>query len=282
MAHDAFHAGDLTAVIGDNEAYENHRAGYNGIHRLTHRSNSRSLFTVAGLNHEHIFDGDKDLRGDRKITFEPRNSPMEFTKISDAEAELHQPPTSTFHLESWTRFKLVAPHYIDFAFRCKAHQHAFTHGYIGLFWATYIDNPENKSIYFRDEKGWVQLCTQAHNDQSTVLHVADKTELQFIPNSGPMLYKNFSPLRYTDPFYYGYFDTHQYIIMFDRAEGIRFSHSPSAGGPPSATEVAWDWQLIIPGYEVAHEYSYRARMIYREHCSREQVEREFKTWRASL
>src|SRR5207248_2869813 len=99
---------------------------------------------------------------------------------------------------------------------------------------------------------------------------------QFIPNSGPMLYKNFSPLRYTEPFYYGYFDTHQYIIMFERAEGIRFSHSPSGGGPPSATEVAWDWQFILPEFEVAREYTYRER------CTREEVEREFKTWRASL
>jgi len=45
--------------------------------------------------------------------------------------------------------------------------------------------------------------------------------------------------------YYGLFGTHQYIVMFDRSDGIRFAHSPSAGGPPSATEVAWDWQFII-------------------------------------
>jgi len=44
MANDTFRAGDLTAVIGDNEPYEGHRAGYNGVHRLTHRTNSRSLF----------------------------------------------------------------------------------------------------------------------------------------------------------------------------------------------------------------------------------------------
>jgi hypothetical protein len=91
MARDTFQIGDLTAVIGDNEAYEGHRAGYNGVHRLTHRTNPNSLFTVTGLNLEHIFDGDQDLRGDVKVTFEPRNAPMTFTKISDSEAELHQP-----------------------------------------------------------------------------------------------------------------------------------------------------------------------------------------------
>jgi len=282
MARDTFQIGDLTAVIGDNEAYEGHRGGYNGVHRLTHRTQPKSLFTVTGLNLEHIFDGDQDLRGDAKVTFEPRNAPMTFRKISESVAELHQPPTPTFHLESWTRLRLSAPHYIDLTFRCKPHQHVFTHGYIGLFWATYIDAPENKAIYFRDDKGWVQFCTQTHYDESTVLHVADKTQLQFTAGTRPMLYKNLSPLRFSDPLYYGLSGSHQYIVMFDRTEGIRFSHSPSGGGPPSATETAWDWQFIIPSYEVSQEYGYRARVAYRQRCSRDDVLDEYKKWIVAL
>src|SRR6059036_169364 len=134
MAHETFRAGDLTAVIGDNETYPGHRAGYNGVHRLTHRTNPKSLFTVTGLNLEQ----------------------------------------------------------------------------------------------------------------------------------------------------YGFFGSHQYILMFDRTDGIRFSHSPSGGGPPSATEPAWDWQFIIPEYEVAHEYGYRARVIYRGHCCRDEVLQEYTNWRATL
>jgi len=279
MARDTFQIGDLMAVIGDNEGYEGHRAGYNGVHRLTHRTNPKSLFTVTGLNLEHIFDGEQELRGDNKVFFEPRNAPMSFKKISESEAELHQPPTPTFHLESWTRFKLVAPHYIDMVFRCKPHQHVFTNGYIGLFWATYIDAPENKAIYFRDDKGWVQFCTQMHNDESTVLHVNDKTELEFAPNTRPTLFKSLSPLRFSDPLYYGYFGGHQYILMFDRTDGIRFSHSPSGGGPDNP---AWDWQFIIPDYDVAKEYGYRARVVYRERCSRDEVLDEYKKWRRDL
>ena len=34
-------------------------------------------------------------------------------------------------------------------FRFRPTQHVFTHGYIGLFWASYINAPEDKSIYFR-------------------------------------------------------------------------------------------------------------------------------------
>jgi hypothetical protein len=282
MARDTFQAGDLTVVIGDNEAYEGHRAGYNGVHRLIHKGAEKSIFTVTGLNHEHIFDGEQDLRGDTKVFFEPRNNPITFTKLSDTEAELHQPETPTFHLESWTRFKLVAPHYIDFTYRCKPHQHAFRNGYIGLFWASYINSPENKAIYFRDAKGWVQLCTQGHDNQSTVLHVDDRTELKFAPDTRDTLYKNLSPLRYSDPFYYGYFGEKVYIIMFDRTEGIRFAHSPSGGGPPSAPEPAWDWQYILPKYEVLQEYGYRARAVYRDRCSRDEILAEYQTWKKSL
>jgi hypothetical protein len=177
----------------------------------------------------------------------------------------------------------VAPHYIDFSFRCRAHQHAFRNDYIGLFWANYINAPENKSIYFRDARGWVQYCTQEHNNQSTVRHVDDKVELAFLDVPQQTLYKNLSPLKFSEPFYYGYFGaTHVFVLMFDRAEGVRFSHSPSSGGPPSAPNPAWDFQYIVPKFEVMQEYGYQARVVYRERCPREEIEREFRNWRQSL
>src|SRR5438874_3445064 len=111
MAHGTFRAGDLTAVIGDNAAHEQHRAGYNGVWSLTHRTEPTNLFvpSVAGLNLEHIFDGDKDDKGQgTKVFFEPRNAPMSLKVISETEAELHQPPTPTFQTENWTRFKVTA------------------------------------------------------------------------------------------------------------------------------------------------------------------------------
>ncbi|HLY10096.1 MAG TPA: hypothetical protein VKW04_12385 [Planctomycetota bacterium] len=63
MAHETFQAGDLTAVIGDNDDDDQRRTGYNGIHRLIHRTlPEKSLFGVAGLHFESIFDGDQDQR----------------------------------------------------------------------------------------------------------------------------------------------------------------------------------------------------------------------------
>ena len=288
MTHDTFQVGDLTAVIGDNGTHGEHRAGYNGLWSLTHRTEPANLFVpaVAGLNLEHIFDGHHgDYDNCRKVFFEPRNAPMTFAKISDAEAELHQPPTPTFQLESWSRFKLVAPHYIDFSFKFKPTQHVFTHGYIGLFWACYINAPEDKSIYFRGGGNWQQLCSQQHNDESTVRGRQDKIELKFSPQIGNALYKNLSPLRFDVPFYYGIFKQHNYIIMFDRSEGIRFTQSPSGGGgnpKEQTTNPAWDFQYLLPRYEVLKEYAFRARVVYRERCPRSEILREYENWQKSM
>ena len=233
MASDTFSAGDITAIIGDNEAKDKHRAGYNGLWSLTHKSEKSNLFvpTVAGLNFEHIFDGEtRDLKGETKIFFEPRNSPMEFKKISATEAELHQPPTATFFLESWTTFKLVTPHYVDFAFRCRPTQHAFKRGYIGLFWANYINAPDDKSMYLRGKNAWLQHCTPAHDVLSTVLNEKDDFDLTFNREYRNCLYMNLSPLKYDLPFFYGLFGDMMMMLMLDRTEGIRFTHSPSGGG----------------------------------------------------
>lgn len=130
IGHATLRVGDLTAVIGDNSADDEHRAGYNGIWSLQHSAATRSVFVpaVAGLNLEHIVTGEQ--LDDGKIFFEPRNAAMNFRKLDDHSAELHQPPTPTFHVESWTQFQLVAPHYLDMTFRCKAHQPVFSRGYL--------------------------------------------------------------------------------------------------------------------------------------------------------
>ncbi len=207
---------------------------------------------------------------------------MTLEKVSAAEAELHQPPTPTFHLESWTRFKLVEPHYLDFTFRCVPTQHAFAHGYVGLFWASYVNAPDDKSVYFRGGKLWQQLCTQRHNEESTVRPKDDKIELKFSDGLGDALYRNLSPLRYDEPFFYGLFRNHVFLVMFDRAEGVRFTHSPTGGGvnaEAGTTNPAWDFQYLIPAYEVKKEYGFRARVVYRERCGRADILREFEDWR---
>lgn len=295
MAHATFHVGDLTATIGDNAADEEHRAGYNGVWSLTHASaGARSVFVpgIAGLNLEHVFDGEHDVPPD--VFFEPRRWPMTFARVSEAEAELHQPPTPTFHVESRTRFTLAPPHYLDMIFRCVPEQHVFRRGYMGVFWASYIDGPEDKSMYFLGvpdgapagtASTWMQLCTPRHNDSSTVRHVDDKVALTFRDGHREALYRSLSPLRFDLPLFYGHIDDLVWVVMFDRTAGLRLTHSPSGGGfnePRRTTNPAWDFQLIVPEPEVMTEYTIRVRTVLRPRCGREEILREYEEWKRAI
>lgn len=296
MAHVTLSIGDLTAVIGDNEAdrERGQRAGYNGVWSLRHAAapDARSLFVpgVAGLNLEHVFDGSTDDKSD-DVFFEPRRAPMSLRRLSECEAELHQPPTPTFRMESWTRFTLNPPHYLDFAFRCCPHREPSPDGFTGLFWASYINAPEDKTMYFlgAPERGqgtslWTQVCTQYHYDKSTVRHVSDRRELVFEPEKKrDSLFRSLSPLRYDLPFFYGLWNGMTWSVMFERSEGIRFAHSPSGGGVNAerrANYPAWDFQFLLPeGFAAGREYGFRARTVLRLACGRDEVLEEYEAWR---
>lgn len=259
-SHGTLRAGDLTAVIGDNSAQGEHRAGYNGVWSLRHAKGSRSLFVpaVAGLNLEHIVSG--EFLEDSKTFVEPRSAPMHLTRIGDTEAELHQPPTPTFHVESWTRFRLVTPHYLDMDFRCRAHRDVFPRGYLSLFWASYMNAPADKSMYFlggldAQKDMWTQFCTQWHNDQSTVRHREDHFAMTFPEGGRDTLFKSLSRFRFDQPFFYGHFDDLTWIVMFptrhchtslefgfSTEKGLRrtYGQSPGIRGPetPGPPECA--------------------------------------------
>ncbi|MCO6457808.1 MAG: hypothetical protein J5I93_21085 [Pirellulaceae bacterium] len=286
--HATLMAGDLTAVVGDNSADGEHREGYNGVWSLRHASGARNVFVpaVAGLNLEHIVTGEH--LDDRDTFFEPRNAPMSLRQISDTEAELHQPPTPTFHVESWSRFRLSAPHYLDMVFRCVPREPVFPRGYLALFWASYINAPSDKSMYFLggldgQQDLWTQFCTQWHNDQSTVRHRDDTFEMTFAEGSRDALFKNDSRLRFDQPFFYGHFDDLVWLVMFDRSSGIRLTHSPSGGGINTAlrsSNPAWDFQFLVREPEVNQEYGFHIRTALRPRCSRQELLAEVDKWNA--
>ena len=285
MGHATLRVGDLEAVVGDNASHAEHRAGYNGIWSLRHKLSKRNLFVpaYAGFNLEHYFNGETEfLNGD--VFFQPRRHPMKFEKLNDREGELRQDPVPHFFIKSRTRFTLRDPHYLDVEFRCTPVQHAHPRGWFGCFWASYVNGPIDKSMYFKGgwKKGddlWMQLCTQKHDDESTVSHFDDQLMLEFLEGSRDALFKNHSPMRFGKPFYYGYFEDLVYVIMFDRSEGIRFTHSPSGGGRNAerhTTNPAWDFQFLTPKYDVLKNYGYRARIVLRPRCNRDEILAEYE------
>jgi len=283
-----FRTHELQCVIGNNAAMGEHHQGYNGVFRLTSIHQPESLFVPewAGLNLEHYFDG-SDAGKDQNILFEPRRSPMEFHKIDDRTAELRQPPTPYWKVESITRFRLADPYYIDVTFQSTPRESVFQGGAMGVFWAGYINNPSDKSIFYLsggstlDKPQWQQFCTQYHTHDSTVKSEGDSFQWKFFPTAPEMLYTHLSKINYSVPFYYGRFQNMVWIVVFPEAKGIRFAHSPSGGGATRARDdqyPAWDFQFIVPDYKVGQTYQTQYRAIYKVWAGREDVLKEVKRY----
>jgi hypothetical protein len=267
--HVRMQRGPVTIVVVDNAAMPpHHRAGYNGIASLTHEDRKENLFvpSYAGLNLEHIHDG---TAVSRERLFEPRGAPMRLRRIDEHTVELHQPPTPTWALESCTRFHLLEDGAVEMTFECIPRKPVFSQGYIGLFWASYIDRPESKAIHFigrpkgldatADAKAtWIEAITPKHGVLST--HVSSLDRREFKP--GPdfprdMLIFSYSDYVYTEPYYYGVSHGMAYALIFRRDDQIRFSQSPSGGGEGNP---AWDFQCFIPNYHVGKAYGLVMRM----------------------
>ena len=272
----------LEVTIGNNRSYRgngaDHRPGYNGIFSIRSHNQPESPFVpaYAGMNLENYFDAGPCRES--HMFFEPRYAEMKLRKLDEQTVELYQPATPIFKVESWTRFKVREPNSIDFSFRCRPHRESCEGSFLGAFWASYINGPLNKSMYFIDAKAdlkkplWRQLCTQLHNRDSTVRGADDTSELTFQENS--TLFANVSPLRYSAPFFYGQVRNMVLIYVFKPNPGLRFTHSPTGGGVAvqgDNTNPAWDYQLIVPDPKKGQEYRLEGRLIYKEWTGRDDV-----------
>jgi hypothetical protein len=276
--------GDIEVVFVDNSPYgDEHRAGYNGIAEMSHKAQDSSIFVpfYAGFNLEHIFGGDSLVE-----LFEPRKHPMELYKISDTEVVLYQSPTPLSHVESQTIFELKNPHFIDINFRFIVHDPKFfKHGYAGFFWASYIHAPDDKRINFLgyrkglDTMEWISAYSSEHGSKSTHLWKDGEGKLYFAPNFNATLASHFSDYAYDQPFYYGRFHNMVLAYMFHPVKGIRFSQSPNGGG---ADNPAWDFQLIIPDFEVGREYSLHVRMMYKEFEDANDILKAYQIWKNAI
>lgn len=272
--------GDIKAVIVNNEpvdddALPGHRGGYSGVASLTHRARDKNLFvpSYAGLNFEHIHDGTTQPR---EILFEPRQAPMEIKQIDQYTVQLHQPPTPHWRLESWLRYQLLEDGAIEMMLECIPHARTFKNGYIGLFFASYIDQPESLDIHFlgRPAKGdnkkpqWLRGITPAHGELSTHLAIDDTRDFPHDADFPLTLVFNTSNYRYSEPWYYGVSRGMAFVPMFRPEDRVRLSQSPSGGGKGNP---AWDFQWFIPQYEVGKRYRFVMRTMYLTFTSREQI-----------
>ena len=286
----------VKAVVVDNQAVADtelpaHRAGYSGLAYLGHQQRTENLFvpSYAGLNFEHIHDGTKQ---DRKVLFEPRNAPMQLRLVDEQTVELYQAPSPHYGLESCLRYHMFEDGVLEMTLECIPRKRAYTHGYIGLFWASYIHQPESLDIHFRGisveaggqsselkKPAWIRASSPGHGLLATHLNVADMRTFKHDQDFPLSLVLNRSRFRYAQPWYYGVSHQMAWVQMFRPQDHIRLTQSPSGGGKGNP---AWDFQYLIPDYQVDKRYQMVMRGLYVPFESKEQIERVTAAHRQAL
>jgi hypothetical protein len=287
--------GGIRAVIVNNEAapeddhiLPGHRAGYSGLGSLMELDHWQNLFVAnsGGLNFEHIHDGTNP--SERDIFFEPRRAPMQIRRINEFTVELYQAPTPTWKLESWLKYELLPDGAIEMTLECIPRERVFKNGYIGLFFASYISQPQSLDIHFlgwpeeqtQGKPQWIQAATPEHGVLATHQGLNDNREFTHDPNLGIKLVFNFSKYRFSEPWYFGVSNNMAFVQMFREIDQVRFSQSPNSGG--KSKNPAWDFQWFIPDYEVGKKYTFVMRAMFLPFRSHEQIIQATARHRAAL
>ena len=286
VAH--IHGDKLHLIIADNEAFgTNHRAGYNGVAELLRGDDKRNLFVpqVAGLNFEHIFSGDSQSFGWN--IFEPRRAPMRLMQRSPTRVELRQERTEHWPLRSRVIYDVIGDA-IDFTYCGTPLADAWKkHGYIGVFFASYIDKPKDMSLQFigrsRGDGGdtkprWIKHLPPKHGMAANHRPAGSTWDPPLDEGFNIPLVSGTSDFEYLYPFYFGRSGENVFVMMFDRSrEGseLRFAQSPSGGGNGNP---AWDFVYFQRGYELNRAFCFRARAVYRKWKDVEEVIHLYEQW----
>ncbi|MBK8506258.1 MAG: hypothetical protein IPL46_31090 [Saprospiraceae bacterium] len=122
----------------------------------------------------------------------------------------------------------------------------------------------------------IRAYSKEHGVESTHLSFSEDRDYYFAENFNARLANHFSDLKFDMPFFYGRFSDMVLAYLFDSDQVIRFSQSPTGGGPANP---AWDFQWIIPDPVVGKVYSFKTRLIYKPFISYLDIEQEFENWR---
>jgi hypothetical protein len=280
----------LTLIVANNESYgKDHKAGYSGIAELYNTQNPQgNLFvpSYAGLNFEHIFSGDSSTY--RWNMYETRKAPMEVVKHSDTKAELRQSRTKNWPLQSSINYE-VKGNSIDFTFSGIPLEDAWKkYGYIGLFFASYINEPKEKGIHFIGQSvagrgdpkpRWIYHLPETHGLQANHKPAGSNWKASLDTAGFPIsLVLGVSDLTYNYPFYYGRSGENVFIMMFEdpgKDAEIRFAQSPDGGGDKNP---AWDFILYQKKYKVGRKFTVRGRAVYKKFEGEDDVIKAYESW----
>ena len=272
----------MTAVIVDNgqspQQLPHHRPGYNGIGWLEHDHHKSDVFVpaYAGLNFEHIHDGTLSVTREK---FEPRKNPIQLRQIDRHTVELYQAPTKNWQLESCGRYQLLPDGTIEYTFECIPRSQSFRQGYIGLFWASYIQAPTDRAIHFwghsttDQSPRWIRSVSPRHGVDSTHPPFDGKNNFEVAAEFPLTLVNHPSEFRYRSPWYYGVRQGMALAFLFRSNDQVWFAQSPTGGG---AKNPAWDFQWFIPDYQVDRAYGFVMRLVYTPFTSQPQLSKRLQ------
>jgi len=279
----------LQVVIADNEAYgPEHKGGYNGVAELhLAGAEEKNLFvpTYAGLNLEHVFSGDATSFGWN--IFEPRRVPMQLIRHSPNRVELRQERTEHWPLRSRLIYE-VKDGAIDFTYHGTPLADVWKkHGYIGVFFASYINAPEDMAIQFigRSRPGqgsaqsrWIKHLPEKHGVAASHRPAGSNWDPGTDDGFQLTLVTGNSEFEYLYPFYFGRSGENVFMLMLERTADdgeLRFAQSPSGGGKGNP---AWDFVYFRRNYAINREFSIRVHAVYRKFSSVEEVVRLYENW----
>ncbi len=282
----------LEAVIVNNAAYGKiHRAKYNGVSELRIIGDSLSnpfVSTYSGLNFEHILNGDSVTLG--WDIFEPRLAPIKLVRLSDSKVELQQLRTKNWPLASSITYELIGNR-IEMVYTGTTDSKLLweKHGYLGVFFASYIEAPQEKGIHFigrpRSDKGgseprWIYHLPEGHGQQSSHRPAGSKWDPGYDTSfeNKISLASGFSNWEYSYPFYYGISGENVLIMMFEdikKHSEVRFANSPNGAGE---LNPAWDFIFYQKKTMEGKAFSFRVCAVYKKFEGQEDVIKIYEKW----
>jgi len=183
-------------------------------------------------------------------------------------------------------YEAVEPHFIDLRFGFTPKRPVAKTPFLGFFFASYINHPEDLAIYFHGQdrstgdKGLIRACSPRHGLESTYRYAGALLKPPFAKDINPKwMYASFANLFFTEPFFFGYWRHLVYCLMFSWRERVWFAHSPTGGGPGCP---AWDFLLFVPAYNPNTTYEFRARLMLSPKIEPPEIRRRYEQWKASL
>lgn len=245
---------------------------------------------AVGLNYEHLMSGHLDGRNNKA----PRSGPFPLSVSPVGSWTLTRAKeNSPWNVSAEMSYRMVGPHYIDFAFNATIHDAAQfgQNNYALFFFASYMNDVIDPEIHFRgfpnagDPEQWVSSFPPTNGIGNWAAPQA--VELPY-DTSDWALNINIpiqdSP-RIAQPFYYGR-TAHGmvYMVMFDKlytpSDEIRFA--VARWKLPEEMRPAWDFAYVVRSLQDGQKVGFRGRLVWKPWVSPEDCLDEYNTWAAGL